>query len=368
MPARLCRGALVATILAAGSIAVGRSPRYQIEILPVSPGCQAYSLWHGLSEQGPALGVQTCDDWATQRAVAWTREGLVELGSFGGPNSYPYGLNARGEIVGTAETPQIYQDGYHVTQAFQWGGGELRELRTLGGPIGAATAINATGTIVGACQAVADPGLGREPIRACVWDQGEVRDLGDLGGPEAWAYDVNGRGWVVGGSDTSEPLPSGLGFAHHAFLHDGRAVRDLGTLGGLASISWALNELGEVVGSSQTGRVSPDGYALWHAFLWRDGELRDLGTLGGPWSDALDINDRGQIVGWSLWRAANGAYARRAVLWDGSVPVDLNALVDGAEGWILESATAIDERGRILANGYRDGKWRVLLLTPASRP
>jgi probable HAF family extracellular repeat protein len=341
-------------------------PHYRMEVLPAPPGCNTSSILHGLGRHDRVLGLMSCDENVTFQAVMWKGDVLVELGTFGGPNSLPYAIDPRGAVVGTADRADFYAAGEHVTRPFRFDGGALHDLGTLGGPIGAALAVNSEGTIVGGCQAGSvEPHLGHEPMRACVWTEGEVRDLGDLGGPEAAAYDISGRGWIAGNSDTAEELPSGLGPVEHAFLHDGHTMRDLGTLGGPFSLATALNERGDVVGFSLTGQPQPSGLPPWHAFLWQDGALHDLGTLGGAFSEAWGINDAEQVVG-SSWRSAPaGNNFRHAALWQGGTIVDLNDAVENLQGWSLTEATAIDDRGRILATAQGPGHSRVVVLTPA---
>jgi probable HAF family extracellular repeat protein len=351
--------------LLGGLVVAGEA--FHVELLPVPADCQSYSFWHGLNDKGQALGVVTCDDFETQRAVLWDDAGFMLLETLGGPSSFAYGFTASGEIVGTAETPIVDDDGVHITRPVVWDGYRPRELETLGGENGGATAAQARGVVVGACESEDwDPVLGRNPIRACVWGkQSQVRDLGDLGGPQAWAYDVNGRGWVVGGSDTNEPLPSVPGFVHHAFLYDGRTLRDLGSLGGVASFAWAVNDRGIVVGTSLTGEVSEDGYASQQAFFWSQGALRELETFGGPYSAALDINERNEIVGYAWAPSVSGVYLPRAAFWSRGAVTDLNNLTNG-DNWILESAAAINNRGWILANARHQGRSRVVLLRPSN--
>jgi probable HAF family extracellular repeat protein len=343
-------------------------PEYKITFLPVTPGCQSVSQVHGMDEQGRVLGALTCDGFLTQRAVMWERGTLVELGTFGGPNSFPYGLSQRGEVVGYVETSEVYGEGEHVWRPFLWADGNLRDLGTLGGHLGAAASMNQGGTIVGICQpADLDPRLLRTPTRACTWENGGVNDLGDLGGPESFATDINSRGSSVGYSNTNEPLPSGLGFLQHAFLHDGQGMRDLGTLGGLESGAISLNDRGDIVGWSLTRERWRNGYPIGQACLWRDGSPSELPSLGGPFSMALDINGDGQIVGLSYSADQQGHTQQRAVLWDRGLIVNLSDVVEELGGWNLLQATAIDARERILVNAYRDGESRVVLLTPTGR-
>jgi len=357
--------AILTGLLVATDLALAGAPPYRLELLEDPAGCQTYSFLSELDEWGHALGVVTCDAFLSQGGVVWTREGLVELPSLGGSTTVPAGINAKGQVVGFAETPEIYADDVYVVRPFLWDGGRLRELGTLGGRVGAALAINARGTIVGACQpTLENPVLGRVPVRACVWEGGDVRDLGDLGGPEAYAYDLNDRGWIVGSADTAEPL--GSSFVHHAFLNDGHTMHDLGELGGVFSLAVAVNEHGDAVGWSLTGDTDPNGHTSRRAFLWKDGVLQELESLGGPYSEAADINDRGQIVGWSWVATPNGTFRSRAVLWNRGTITDLNDTVEDRQGWSLTETTAIDDRGWVLANAYRDWEWRMALLIPVA--
>ena len=127
----------------------------------------------------------------------------------------------------------------------------------------------------------------------------EIEYLPIPGGGRAAA--INEAGLVVGttGEDSSTQSHA------HAFLLDGTSVTDLGTLkGGLHSSALDINESGRVVGSAwlstvETSLVQPE---LYHAFLWEEGrgmlDLNDLVVAPG-WvlTSATAINDAGDIVG-----------------------------------------------------------------------
>jgi len=366
-PLRTRIGVALACLLVAPRGFAGESTRYRIEVLPVPPGCHSSSDLHGLDEQDRVAGGLSCDGVQTRRAVIWDNGDLMELGNFGGPESMPAQLGSRGKAVGYAETPELDAWWGHVFRPFLWDGEELHDLGTLGGRLGLAIGINRAGRIVGQCQPEAvDARIGRVPFRACVWENGGVRDLGDLGGPEAIAVDVNSQGWIVGESDTNvEPQPPYLpGIVRHAFLHDGRQMHDLGSLGGIFSSALAVNDRGEAVGASLTGESTPAGYPIWRAMAWRGEAAFELDSAGADLSYALDINNRGQIVGISRHLALGETRRVRALLWEDGVPRDLDLAVINAEGWRIESATAINESGTILASAYRDGQSRLVLLVP----
>jgi probable HAF family extracellular repeat protein len=343
-------------------VTYAEAPMYSVRLLPIPAACDSYSYWHGLRQNGTALGILTCDDRPDPTAVVWGDSGFSELPTLGGPSAMPYGSGNQGLVVGAAETPEMYDSDFHVLRPVVWDAGTVRDLGTLGGPLGAATAINSMGTIVGVSQPRdEDPSIGLRSIRACAWDRGSIIDLGDLGGPESVAYDVNDRGWIVGSSTTGIPL--GSWYEEHAFLYDGRAMRDLGTLGGPFSLAWAINAAGEVVGYSYPPRSPASDTLSWHAFVWRDGTMLDLGTLGGSFSQALDINDRGDIVGWSRL----GIPANHAVLWRRDRIIDLNEATSKPTECVLIRASAITNRGEILVDAICGGRERVAILTPRDR-
>lgn len=108
---------------------------------------------------------------------------VTDLGTLGGTNCIPYGINNREQIVGTAQT-----------------------------------------------------GMGS--YHAFMFDAGRMVDLGTLGGSNSWAYGINDNGWMVGASG----LPA---TNMHAFLCTNALLNpvmmDLGTLGGSNSAAWMIN-------------------------------------------------------------------------------------------------------------------------------
>jgi probable HAF family extracellular repeat protein len=86
------------------------------------------------------------DDESANRAAFWNGDAaspVVDLGTLGGAESWAFGLNNLGAVVGWAST---VEDGYH---AFVWNGSAMTDLGTLGGRYSAAYGINDEGMIVG---------------------------------------------------------------------------------------------------------------------------------------------------------------------------------------------------------------------------
>jgi probable HAF family extracellular repeat protein len=80
------------------------------------------------------------------RAAFWSghpEDPVVDLGTFGGGESWAYGLNNLGHVVGWAELAAGH---YH---AYVWNGVEMVDLGTLGGLFSSAYAINDAGVVVG---------------------------------------------------------------------------------------------------------------------------------------------------------------------------------------------------------------------------
>ena len=164
---------------------------------------------------------------------------VTDLGTLGRNNSFAYGINASGQVTGSAETSQVDQSGNHIQHAFLY--------------------------------------------------DGTMHDLGTLGGGLSLGYGINSSGQVTGVSNLSRG-------GQHAFLYDG-TMHDLGTLGGSFSQGFGINSSGQIVGSSLTSSSSSD------AFLYdRIHGMVDLNSLINPSSgwvlaSGAAINDAGQITG-----------------------------------------------------------------------
>jgi probable HAF family extracellular repeat protein len=181
--------------------------------------------------------------------------------------------------------------------------------------------------------------------------------------------EINGSGQIAGGISTWD----GRSPEFHAALLDRGGVHDLGTLGGHTAEVTGLNNAGWVVGGSDVAGSADDiGIPVRHPFLYRPGVgMTDLGMLAShpllTYSMALDVNDRGQVVG---FQAGHREYGVVPFLYDAaSGLVDLNDLLDpitGA-GWVIQTATGINNRGQITGTGMVNGVSRAYLLTPAFR-
>lgn len=263
--------------------------------------------------------------------VGWSQTSLNDYHAFsatgGSPqdmnpgaasNSFAYGANGAGQIVGTS-----YING--ETYGTIWSGSGVSYL----GPGTSATSINASGQIAG--------GNGH----AVVYDNGKLTDLGTLpGGNWSAGYGINDNGMVAGYGSTAS------GFRAFTWTADS-GFSMLGTLGGNSSYAMGINNQGQVAGNS----IAADRYA--HAFIATNGILTDLGTAGSN-SYAYGINNAGAVVGYN----AAGAF-----LYNGSV-LNLNSLIGSNSGWQLEQAYSINDSGKIVGTGLFEGQSRAFELDP----
>ena len=158
-------------------------------------------------------------------------------------------------------------------------------------------------------------------------------------------------------------------------------MTDLGVLPGFAGgRAIRINEEGWVVGFSVDPLATPGAAppAERHAWLYRDGELIDLGTLGGPNSFALGANAAGQVVGGSEIAAEvtapedaspgaeEEAPPSHAFIWEDGVMTDLNELVSGESGLVLESASVVNDAGQIVGIAVAGDEYHAFLLTPVN--
>jgi len=326
-------------------------------------------MMDGLSETG-AIDPQT--GYPKVHAVVWENGSIIDLGTFGGAQSQPAGINDRGEVVGwamnTAADPfsaafeSIGQNfgwpGTTQLRAFLWRDGLKVDLGTLGGPDAQAYAINQRGQIAGQSYTsyTPNPDTGIPTIDPFLWDHGTMTDLGNLGGTLSWAVWLNERGQVAGTSY----LPGDN--ARHAFLWYREVLTDLGTLGGASSAALWLNDAGDVVGASRT-----TGNQSIHGFLWSHGAMVDLGALPGlTVSRAYGINANDTIVGESCPTLSCDPGTTTAFVWKNGGPmVDLNALVSPPSSLHVYGALYINDRGEIAADAIdSSGNFRAVILVP----
>ncbi|MEE8458273.1 MAG: alpha/beta fold hydrolase [Phycisphaerales bacterium] len=297
---------------------------------------------------------------------------VIEIPTLGGGFSEALGLNELAQVVGIAETVS------GETHAILFSDGVLIDLGTLGGPNSTGHAINDNGWVAGEAQ------LPGGDVHAFIWTAGGgMTDIGTLGGPQSAALDINNNGFVTGWSHAADNNPIEGGGSPHAFRYDGETMTDLARTpngdGGLFSRGNGISDSAVVVGEAT--QIITKLAAKWEGdnpiFLSNVKNTRALATNDGGTSvgyypfggysilwhpngtflilfidEANDINNARQVA---------GSLDGHAVVWDGGLITDLNDLLPAGSGWVLESATAINDVGQVVGVGTLDGEPRGFL-------
>jgi probable HAF family extracellular repeat protein len=319
----------------------------------------------GVSENGmtdPMLGVPEI------RAVLWTDDGkIINLGTMGGGNeSFAIGVNDSGQVTGVATNTTV--DPYSMfcfvsmcaateTRSFLWQDGVKVDLGTLGGPDTFAYEFNERGQIAGFSYTNYAPNstTGVPTVDPFFWDKGKMVDIGTLGGTYGTPYWINSRGQVIGSSNMAGDQTS------HAFIWDReKGIQDLGTFGGSNGAAYKVNDSGQVIGTADF-----PGDFIHHAFVWKNGVMTDLGVVPGDLcSNGRAINSRGQAVG----KGTNcKGVLQHLFLWENGVIQDLDALILPGSGVQFEEVWDIGDNGEIAAVGVLpNGDHHAVLLVPAT--
>lgn len=119
---------------------------------PTNLGSLSGGLWNtarGVNDNGQVILWGKPAGASSNRASLWgggLDDVVIDLGTFGGDESWAYGLNNLGQVVGWAE------DQLGIYRAFVYDGTEMIDLGTLGGLFSSAYGISDDGTIVGYAQ------------------------------------------------------------------------------------------------------------------------------------------------------------------------------------------------------------------------
>jgi probable HAF family extracellular repeat protein len=346
-PARIGPAVLgLGLALCANPIAGADLPGYTITDLRTLGGTQSGAT--AINNAGRVVGSATEPGDQGSRAVEWSSGGTPTALADRGYGGQAYGINGAGKVVG------------YTNHATEWSrNGALRDLGTLGGTQSYAKGISDAGLVVGYSLAADN----RAFIPTLWSPAGMPSALGvPDGGGDAYAISINDAREAVGYGTVSNSN------WNHALKWSARgSITDLGTLLGALgnSDAYAINNAGRVVGDSQVSLGGPLHAVEWSA----DGVITDLGVLpGGSNSQAFAINNSGQVVGDADIYIPGFGNREEAVIWSGGQISDLNSLLPPGSGWYLLEATAINDHGQIVGNGFYNGQPHGFLLTPVRPP
>jgi probable HAF family extracellular repeat protein len=252
-------------------------------------GTKSYGT--GINDLGHVTGYAEVDEiYRFIRAFIHDGDSMYDLGTLpDSTGSYAYAINDSDQVTGRGTFP--HPDDLFIDRnlAFLYDDGVMLDLGTLGGLESWGFGINNLGQVVGKSTLPGD-----DVTHAFLYADGVMQDLGTLGGTYSYANDINDYGMVTGASKIEGDT------ALHAFIHDGTGMHDLGTLGGEDSSGSAINSLGQVVGQSQLAGGDTTSVAFFHD----GNNMLDLCALtectehGWDYlSSASGINDHGDIAG-----------------------------------------------------------------------
>ena len=293
---------------------------------------------------------------------------LVQLGTFGGTNSFAYSVNNSGQVAGEANLP-----GDLSAHAYVYENGSKTDLGTLGGGASRALSINDSGQLTG------DAELPNLRFHAFLYSSGTMQDL-DPAHPNHLSFgaSINASGAILGYRNYAPVVFSGGTVASvphgsfdaidaveinnagqvagtcvkgntvvHACLVTGAVVTDLKPLPSFTIADGnGINNLGDVCGQS----LKPNSETSLRPTLWSGGSRFNLGLPSGFTEGTCNaLNDYGQRVGNAT---KNGSpFTSHAVLYNALLGAkDLNQLVSQNSGVVITDAVSISNTGYIAAS------------------
>jgi probable HAF family extracellular repeat protein len=165
------------------------------------------------------------------------------------------------------------------------------------------------------------------------------------------ARSINNRNQVAGTLGIGD-IVDDFYEAYHAYVYkDGEVIDIHPATEGARSYAEDINDKGHVVGElSLKGRGS-------RAFVYRNGMMKLLGPPAGPELEtgrANAINESGVIVGYRVTGYESGSPRQRAFVYTGGRVYDLNNVTLWWRGFVMRTAIAINDHGKIVGLGiYR---------------
>jgi len=152
------------------------------------------STAYGINDSGEVAGTSSRLN-KDPHAFCYDNGAMTDLGSLGGPVDESFGsaINDSGQVTGTSFTPG------GLEHAFLYSDGQMLDLGAAGGLDSYGYGINNHGDVVGYGTDSVNDGY-----HAFLYSNGIMRDIGVLGGTYSYAYGVNDSDEVVGSSDSPD--------------------------------------------------------------------------------------------------------------------------------------------------------------------
>ncbi len=344
------------------------SSAYSLEIIDLGPNITPKDI----NNNGTVVGSKITDStkpWASLEAFRWTRSGGYE--TLNSVYSVANAINDNEQIAGDTRTnpgqPQV---------PFSYFGNTLNVIGT--GTDQTAQGINQLGQIAGSQEKInpfGRPANGENPaiydLNTQSWSVADITTFYPRGRVQG-VY--AGRMRLIGINDSGIAIGnetrSGLIYSDRPFilLPDTQTAEFLPV--GVGSQITAINNQNHMVGGQGSRFTNSRARAIYgRAFFYdyNNADFVDLGTLSEAEtsvSRANDINESDQVVGTSTlftYKDPNNLWSviaertTHAFIWENGAMTDLNDLIPPNTGWVLVSATAINDNGDILGLGINNG-------------
>jgi probable HAF family extracellular repeat protein len=270
--------------------------------LAAVPGAQ-WQIHHAINDRGDTAGlfldadvVAGPDGFPPDAFHGFVKDRRGQVTTFdvpGGANTFPQGINDRGQIAGIFLSDGGIQTGFLRDRNGRTTTIDLSAIGTK------ARDVNDRGQVVGIYGEPADNEVGYV-VRSYWRDpDGTITTIAVPGAGETSVYGIDDRGRVVGTYTDAGVTPAPDGSVPsgtlHGFILDGGRLTRLDAPGAVVTQAADINERGQVVGAFI------DTTGIQHGFLYDDGRYT---TIDAPrpldpfamGSVATGINDRGEVV------------------------------------------------------------------------
>ena len=213
-------------------------------------GTSNFSVIHSVNEAGMQMGLflEPSSGGGLADYRTFFRYGAIEqdIGHFGGGDTFSFGMNRFGDIVGSSN----HTDG--KVRGFLWQGGGLQDLGDLGDDYAQGRDINDQGQIVGWSRT--SPNV----YAPFLWENNVMTALPTLG-QDSFTHSINNAGTIVGWSQDNNG-------DQQATIWKNGVITDLNTLvntnGFHLSSAGGINEVGEICGTGTNAAGDKRAYKL----------------------------------------------------------------------------------------------------------